>query len=159
MILTAGAGSQFAIRLEPKEVVAQMIVRTLDEISGGDRDVQGPGWRSRRIVLADDAMGCSLHYVEIAAGSELALWYKHHLEANLCVAGEGEVLDVATGTTHPIVPGTLYALDRNDRHVLSARTALTLVCTFSPALTGRETHDGDGSYEPAGGATRTDDRQ
>jgi L-ectoine synthase len=125
-----------------------MIVRTLAEITRGERDVSGPGWRSRRIVLADDGMDHSLHYTEIDAGAEITLWYKHHFESNLCVAGEGEVVDLATGTTHPIAPGTLYALDRHDRHVLRARTPLTLVCVFTPALSGHETHDADGSYEP-----------
>ncbi len=124
-----------------------MIVRTLDEIRGTDRDVSGAGWRSRRILLAGDGMEHSLHWTELAAGSELALWYKNHLEANLCIAGEGEVTDVATGATFPIRPGTLYALDQHDRHVLRATTDLTLVCVFTPALTGRETHDADGSYE------------
>lgn len=126
-----------------------MIVRTLDEIAGTDRDVSGPGWRSRRILLAGDGMAHSLHWTELPAGAEQTLWYKNHLEANLCIAGEGEVVDLATGATYPIRPGTLYALDQHDRHVLRATTALTLVCVFTPALTGRETHDADGSYEPA----------
>ena len=34
--------------------------------------------------------------------------------------GEGEVLDVATGERHAIRPGTLYALNLNDQHVLRA---------------------------------------
>ena len=125
-----------------------MIVRTLDEIADSERDVRGAGWRSRRIVLRGDGMDHSLHYTEVDAGSELVLWYKHHFESNLCIAGNGEVEDVATGTRYPIRPGTLYALDRHDRHVLRAHTDLTLVCVFCPALSGRETHDEDGSYRP-----------
>lgn len=127
-----------------------MIVRTLDEIAGTDRDVSGPGWRSRRILLASDGMEHSLRWTELPAGAEQTLSYDH-LEANLCVAGEGEVVDLATGATFPIRPGTLYALDQHDRHVLRATTDLTLVCVFTPALTGRETHDADGGYKPAAG--------
>jgi L-ectoine synthase len=126
-----------------------MIIRTLDGIAGTERDVHGDGWRSRRILLREDAMGHSLHWTQVPAGREQHLWYKHHLEANLCISGTGEVLDVATGEVHPIVPGTLYALDHNDRHVLRAHTDLTFVCVFTPALTGRETHDADGSYQPS----------
>jgi L-ectoine synthase len=126
-----------------------MIIRTLDGIAGTDRDVSGPTWRSRRILLDRDGMEHSLHWTEVAAGSEMTLWYKHHLEANLCISGTGEVVDLATGETFPIEPGTLYALDQHDRHVLRANTDLKLVCVFTPALTGRETHDADGSYLPS----------
>lgn len=126
-----------------------MIIRTVDGVAGTERDVSGPGWRSRRILLARDGMEHSLHWTEIAAGSESTLWYKHHLEANLCVSGTGEVENTETGEIFPIAPGTLYALDQHDRHILRAHTDLTLVCVFTPALTGRETHDADGSYIPS----------
>ena len=124
-----------------------MIIRTLDEISGSDRDVSGEGWRSRRILLDDDGMAHSLHWTNITAGSELTLWYKNHLEANLIISGEGEVVDIATGDVHPLGPGSLYALDKNDRHIVRAYTDMALVCVFTPGLSGRETHDTDGSYQ------------
>ena len=51
--------------------------------------------------------------------------------------GEGEVLDVATGERHAIRPGTLYALNLNDQHVLRATKGdLRLVCVFNPPLSG-----------------------
>ncbi len=124
-----------------------MIIRTLDEISGSDRDVSGEGWRSRRLLLHDDGMAHSLHWTNITAGSELTLWYKNHLEANLIISGEGEVVDIATGDVHPLGPGSLYALDKNDRHIVRAHTDMALVCVFTPALSGREMHDADGSYQ------------
>jgi L-ectoine synthase len=40
----------------------------------------------------------------------------------------------------------MYALDAHDRHRVRARSRTRLVCVFTPALTGRETHDADGSY-------------
>ena len=123
-----------------------MIIRTLDGIAGTARDVQGDGWRSRRILLRDDGMAHSLHWTEVPAGTVQNLWYKQHLEANLVISGTGEVEDVATGEIHRLAPGTLYALDKHDRHILRAHTDLALVCVFTPALTGAETHDADGSY-------------
>jgi L-ectoine synthase len=123
-----------------------MIVRTVDGIAGTERDVAGEGWRSRRLVLDADGMNFSLHWTEIAAGAELTLWYKNHYEANLVVAGTGEVEDLATGERHPLAPGAMYALEQHDRHVLRAATDLKIACVFWPALTGRETHDADGSY-------------
>jgi L-ectoine synthase len=124
-----------------------MIVRTIEDISETSRDVRGPGWRSRRLVLRDDGMGYSLHDTIVKEGSALRLQYKHHLETNYCIAGEGEVTNVATGTTFAIRPGTLYALDKHDEHILRALHGdLRLVCVFSPALSGLETHSSDGSY-------------
>jgi L-ectoine synthase len=43
----------------------------------------------------------------------------------------------------------VYALDKHDAHIVRARTELRFVCVFTPALTGTETHQPDGSYAPA----------
>jgi L-ectoine synthase len=124
-----------------------VIVRTLDEIINTSRHVSGEGWQSRRILLKSDGMGFSLHDTVIRQGTEQHLHYKHHLEANYCISGRGEVVDVKTGKTYPISPGTLYALDRNDEHILRALDGdLRLVCVFNPPLAGPETHRPDGSY-------------
>ena len=126
-----------------------MIVTTLDDIRGGHRHASGPGWESRRLLVKSDRMGFSLHDTIVKEGAELHLHYTHHLEANYCIAGQGEVVEVKTGRTHPIRPGTLYALDQNDEHILRATNGdLRLVCVFNPPLTGRERHRSDGSYAP-----------
>ncbi|HLI12655.1 MAG TPA: ectoine synthase [Alphaproteobacteria bacterium] len=127
-----------------------MIVRTLSDVIGdARRHARGPGWESRRIILKADGMGHSLHDTIVKEGAELHLHYKHHFETNYCVAGEGEVLDVRTGERHAIRPGTLYALDRHDEHVLRATKGdLRLICVFTPPLSGLETHRADGSFPP-----------
>ena len=127
-----------------------MIVRTLDEVVGSDSDVGGDGWRSRRLLLRRDELGFSFHDTTVAAGSELNLQYRHHLEACYCLVGEAELTDVASGERHAIGPGTIYALDQHDRHTLRVKTDLHLVCVFNPALTGTETHDAEGSFPPPG---------
>lgn len=122
------------------------IVR-LQDIIGTERDVEGPGWKSRRLLLKKDGMGFSFHETIIPAGAELRLWYKNHLEAVYCVAGNGSIEDLTTGEVHEISDGTLYALDNHDRHILRGGTEdMRLVCAFNPPVTGRETHDEDGSY-------------
>jgi L-ectoine synthase len=79
--------------------------------------------------------------------------YKHHIEANYCFAGHGEVVDLATGETYEIKPGSIYVLDKHDRHILRAiKGDLRLVCVFNPALSGNETHRSDGSFAPANDA-------
>jgi L-ectoine synthase len=125
-----------------------VIVRTLDEVVGTERDVEGEGWRSRRLLLRRDEMGFSLHDTTVAAGTELNLHYRHHLEACYLIAGEAELTDLASGQRHDLRPGSMYALDEHDRHTLRVRSELHLVCVFNPALMGAETHDADGSFPP-----------
>ncbi len=123
-----------------------MIVRTLAEIEGTDRDVEAATWRSRRLLLARDRQSFSLHDTVLAANTETAMWYAHHVEAVYCIDGEGELVNDQTGQTHPLTPGTLYLLDGHERHRVRARTDLRTVCVFTPPVTGREVHDGDGAY-------------
>ncbi|MDZ7809713.1 MAG: ectoine synthase [Arhodomonas sp.] len=123
------------------------IVR-LQDIVGTEREVEGPGgWVSRRLLLKKDGMGFSFHETIIPAGSEFTFWYKHHLEAVYCVAGNGSIEDLATGEVHEIYDGVLYALDKHDRHILRGGTEdMRLICGFNPPVTGREVHDEDGAY-------------
>lgn len=127
-----------------------MIVRTLEEIRGSNREVEAANgnWVSRRFVLNDDGVGFSFHETIIRAGTETHIWYKHHLEGVYCVAGEGEIQDIATGKVYPIKDGTMYLLDKNDEHYLRGFTDMRLICVFTPPILGRETHDEDGAYAP-----------
>lgn len=123
-----------------------MIVRTLEDTVGGDAHVFAPTWNSRRLLLAGDGMGFSLHDTIIDAGTETRMWYRNHLEAVYCIEGEGTLEDSETGEIHQISAGTVYALDRHDRHVLRATTQMRMVCVFNPPCTGKETHDENGTY-------------
>ncbi len=125
-----------------------MIVRHLNELLDSERDVRGPVWASRRFLLADDGVGFTLTETSVEAGSEQVLWYKHHVEANYVIEGEGEVENLASGEVFALAPGSLYVLDQYERHRLRTFTRMRLVCVFTPALTGRETHDEDGAYAP-----------
>lgn len=123
-----------------------MIVKSLDNLIDTPRDVRGEAWASRRFLLAEDGVGFTLTETSIVAGSEQVLWYKHHVEANYVIEGEGEVENVETGEVFALLPGSIYVLDQHEKHRLKAFTAMRLVCVFTPALTGRETHDADGAY-------------
>ena len=125
-----------------------MLVRKIDEIRGTAREVhaENDNWVSTRLLLKDDNMGFSLHETIIHAGTETMIWYKNHLEAVYCLEGKGEVETVEDGRVYAIVPGTMYALDSNDKHYLRAFEDMRLVCVFNPALVGSEVHQEDGSY-------------
>ncbi len=124
-----------------------MIVRDLDELkaSGGYQEKAGV-WTSARYLMKADDVGFTLTQTTICAGSEFAMEYKNHVEANLVIEGTGEVTDEATGATHSLKPGSMYTLDKHDRHSIKAHTDMRLVCVFTPALVGTESHDEDGSY-------------
>jgi L-ectoine synthase len=123
-----------------------MIIRTLNDIEGSDRDVRAETWASRRLLLADDNMGFSMHDTIMRAGTETTMWYRNHLEAVYCVAGSGTIEDLATGMVHSIEEGTIYALDQHDRHIVRPTTDIRFICVFNPPCTGDETHDADGAY-------------
>lgn len=128
-----------------------MFVKTLSQIIDTPSHVKGAAFDSHRLLLAGDGLGYSFHDTRIKAGTEQHLHYKNHIETNYCVAGQGTVEEVATGKTWPITPGTLFVLDQHDAHIVRADTDIHLICVFTPALTGQETHDKDGSYGAAGG--------
>lgn len=123
-----------------------MFVTTLKETDGTERDVQAKTWRSRRLVLARENVGFSLHDTTLYAHTTTDMWYANHAEAVYCIAGRGELHNRETGERHPIGPGTLYLLDGHERHSVRADTDLRMVCVFNPPCTGREVHDADGVY-------------
>lgn len=123
-----------------------MIVRTIDDITDTEQDVKTENWRSRRIVLARDGAGFSLHETTLYAGTINEFWYANHIEGVFVVEGEGEVTDLGTGQTHQLAPGSLYLLDDHDKHRVVPRTDMRTVCVFNPPITGREVHDENGVY-------------
>src|SRR5690242_18645615 len=123
-----------------------MIVRTLKEAIDSKRRVTSKGWESVRLLLNEDNVGFSFHITTIYQGATLEMQYKNHFESVYCIQGEGEVILVENDESHPIRPGTIYVLDKHDKHVLYARTEMKLACVFNPALYGNEVHDKNGSY-------------
>ncbi|QVQ50699.1 ectoine synthase [Spiractinospora alimapuensis] len=123
-----------------------MIVRSLDEVDGTDRDVQSETWRSRRVILAKEGVGFSFHETVLYAGTETTMWYANHIELVHCVEGEAELTNEETGEVHHIVPGTLYLLNGHERHTVRPKSDFRVLCVFNPPVTGREVHDENGVY-------------
>lgn len=121
----------------------------LDKLIGTPRDVACPrgGFKSRRYLIEADGMGFTLTRTSVPAGQGPQHWhYTRHLEACYCESGGGKLTDLATGKTHFIVPGTMYALDKHDDHTFEAIEDTVLICVFLPALQGDEVHGADNSY-------------
>ncbi|WHI53315.1 ectoine synthase [Microbulbifer sp. MLAF003] len=126
-----------------------MIVRNLQEAKKSGRRVVSPdnNWESTRLLLKDDEMGFSFHITTIYADADFQMHYQNHLEAVYCISGRGEVETLEDGKKHPIEPGTIYILDKHDRHILRAFEEMTMACVFNPPLNGKEVHNAEGAYE------------
>ncbi|MDN3267091.1 ectoine synthase [Streptomyces sp. MA15] len=126
-----------------------MIVRSFKDIEGTDRHVKSRSgtWESKRIILAKEGVGFSLHETTVYAGTETTMWYANHIEAVLCVEGETELTNEETGEKHLITPGTMYLLNGHEKHTLRPTVDSRFVCVFNPPpVTGREDHDENGVY-------------
>ncbi len=123
-----------------------MIVRKLSESKLQGRSVSAEGWESNRLLLKSDGAGFSFHITRIFKDAVLHMHYQNHIESVYCISGFGEIKDVASGAVHPIEPGTLYILDKHDKHVLRAFEEMEMACVFNPPLMGREVHNAEGAY-------------
>jgi len=124
-----------------------MIVRNLEDAEKSGRRIVSEGWDSTRLLLKNDGMGFSFHITTIYEGAKLEMHYQNHFESVYCISGEGEIKDLATGEVHPIKPGTMYALNDHDKHILCAFKEMKMACVFNPPLHGKEVHNAEGAYE------------
>ncbi|GAA3921687.1 ectoine synthase [Litoribacillus peritrichatus] len=126
-----------------------MIVRQLQDAEQSNRFIKDPkgNWDSTRLLLKEDKMGFSFHVTTIYKDAEFQMHYQNHLESVFCMSGEGEVESLEDGQVYPISPGTIYILDKNDKHILRARSEMKMACVFNPPLNGKEVHNKDGAYE------------
>ncbi|EXF24761.1 L-ectoine synthase [Nesterenkonia sp. AN1] len=123
-----------------------MYTLNIDALNGTDRDIQQENWRSRRMVLAKEKVGFSLHETTLYAGTTNEFWYANHVEAVYCVGGKGTLTDLETGEKYTITDGFLYMLDGQEKHRVEVEEEIRVVCVFNPPVTGREVHDENGVY-------------
>jgi len=124
-----------------------MIIRKLEDALHQGRVITSNGWDSSRLLLKKDGAGFSFHITRIFENAELHMHYQHHIESVYCISGRGEIEDVERHIIYPIGPGTLYVLDKHDKHILRAFDELQLACVFNPPLQGNEVHNAEGAFE------------
>lgn len=126
-----------------------MIVRNLKDAQAGNRFIKDPkgNWDSTRLLLKDDNMGFSFHITTIYKGADFEMHYQNHFESVFCMSGKGEVETLSDGKVYPIEPGTIYILDKHDKHILRAFEEMKMACVFNPPLNGKEVHNAEGAYE------------
>jgi len=126
-----------------------MIVRHLEDAEKTSRKIVSPdgNWDSTRLLLKEDNMGFSFHITTIYEGADFQMHYQNHLESVFCISGKGEVESLVDGKKYTITPGTVYILDKHDKHILRAFKEMKMACVFNPPLNGKEVHNSDGAYE------------
>lgn len=96
-----------------------MIVRALQEIENTERDVCWGNSRSRRSCSSATGWAIVSPTPSWRREPKSLLEYKNHMEACYCIEGEGEI-ESEHKNVYPLRPGTMYALDRHDKHYLRA---------------------------------------
>jgi L-ectoine synthase len=103
---------------------------------------------SKRYLLESDGMGFTMTKTYIHKNNNTNVWhYKNHMEACICISGSGIIEDIDNLKSYAIEEGTMYALNKNDKHRLIAYEVMVLICVFNPPLKGKEVHKQDHSYE------------
>lgn len=121
----------------------------MEQAAKDGRKIVSPdgNWDSTRLLLKDDNMGFSFHVTTIYKGADFGMHYQNHLESVYCMSGRGEIENLEDGKVHPIEPGTVYILDKHDKHILRAFEEMKMACVFNPPLNGKEVHNKEGAYE------------
>ncbi len=124
-----------------------MFTRSCEDVEKTDHFVDWGNGTSHRLLTEADGMGFTVCHTVVRAGTRSRLQYRNHLEACYCIGGSGSV-ESLDGVNYPVVPGTIYVLDKHDDHFLIAddENDMILVSVFNPPLKGTERHnlDGDG---------------
>src|SRR5699024_8828793 len=123
-----------------------MIVTQLEDLNDTERDVTSETWRSRRIVLAREGVGFSMHDTVIYAGTTSTFHYENHIEDVYCIMCECTRTNEEPGQVHALRDVTLYLMAAHQNHTVCATTELRMACVFNPPVTVRETQDESGVY-------------
>ena len=129
-----------------------MIVRSVAGYQALGRTVELTDGRatSTRLITARDRIGFSLAFVTLEGGLIFDLWYKHHWETNVMLAGSARLSDLGRGKSWDLDQNAVYLVGPTDRHRLEAHMPTEVLSAFCPAVNGDEVHDADGSYPPTG---------
>lgn len=122
------------------------VIRTAELPQERIVDCPKGGFRSHRILLAQDGAGYSMTKTVLPPAGRQFWHYKHHIESCYCVSGKALLTNATTGQYWAIGPDTTYVLDNHDPHFFEAIEETVLICVFNPPLTGRELHGDDGAY-------------
>jgi len=119
-----------------------VVVRSVDEIIGSERDVFWGNGYSRRLLVRKDGFGFALCVTQANPDTSSPLQYRNHVESCYYVSGTGEY--VWEGGRHPIDTNggvsTVFVMNEHDSHHMIIKEASTCLSIFSPPIEGHESH-------------------
>jgi len=123
-----------------------MIVRTVEETLGTEREVKFGEGISYRPVLEKDGVGFSVHKTVMPKGVKGFWHYKNHYEVCYCIVGSAVLTNLLTLEQFTITPDTVYILNEHEPHTFETLEDTVLISVFNPPVKGQEVHDANGSY-------------
>lgn len=140
---------------DPNMSPLPLLMKSLSEVVGSDRNVFFEGGYSRRFLAAPDGYNISVHNTLCHASFNARLHYPHNVEANYFIKGQGQYAwengqhqrEFAFEKHH----GTMFLVEHDAHEVkIGARDSIA-ICLFFPPLKGTERlrfdqESGSGSY-------------
>ena len=108
-----------------------MIARYLEDIFGTHRELNGPGWTNRHLLLEAENMGISISLALANQDTSLTLRYEDQIQSLYCIRGIGKIKNLKSGHVSELVAGALFVLDFPERCILTAMTELRLMCILT----------------------------
>ncbi len=90
----------------------------------------------------------SFHDIIVESGSTYHVKRGYYSETVYCFEGSGEIEKVSDGSIHPIIPGTLFVIYRNQEHYIHARENMRLAIVYDPPLQDIPSLDEDDTNVP-----------
>ncbi len=137
------------------------VMRSVQEISGTERDNDFKHGHSRRLLLRSDGFLVGFNITTINPGASFNLLYSNHLEFVYFYAGGQPTYifhdeNVEVKAKADADNGTVLCLNKHDKHTVDTTNMggtedAECICIFYPALVGKEGHsfsgDGFSGYE------------
>ena len=143
IVLKARTDMRICTILGDQAATRNVIVRSIDDIVGTERDVFWGNGRSRRLLVKDDGLGFALCVTLGNPNTDSALQYRNHFESCYYISGSGEY--VWESGSHPIDTdksfSTVFIMDQNDAHRMVVRDESVCLSIFTPPIEGHEKHD------------------
>lgn len=125
---------------DPSVSPQTLLMKSLSEVVGSDRNVSFKGGYSRRFLAAPDGYNISFHNTLIHANFNGHLHYPHHMEANFFIKGQGEYIWKNGQQQFDFEKhhGTMLLVEHDPHEVKIGTSGSIAICLFFPPLKGTE---------------------
>jgi len=125
---------------DPSMSPLPLLMKSLSEVVGSDRNVPFEGGYSRRFLAAPDGYNISFHNTLAHASFNARLHYPHNMEANYFIKGQGEYVWKNGQQQFDFEKhhGTMLLVEHDAHEVKIGGSDSIAICLFSPPLKGTE---------------------